>query len=323
MSTVNHNGIDGIQAPSDRLLPNTSLAPDAKALGAFYTDSQVADFLVWWAIRDPHDTVLDPSFGGGVFLRSACERLLKIGGNPANQVYGVEIDAEVHAKIAPQLQDGYGVRKQKLILSDFFALTARTAPHVDVVVGNPPFIRYQRFAGDARKRGLRRASEQGLKLSERSSSWLPFLVHSIGLLRDGGRLAMVIPVEICHAAYARPVLEHLSKYFAQTTFLTFRKKLFADLSEDTLLLLGEGKGNRQGPAQFRWSDLASAGALEEDAVAIWDIPREFLCPAVRRGSFVGRRFVHKTRLARRSEEWRIRLSAPYFAQSATPCRSKK
>jgi len=94
---------------------------------------------------------------------------------------------------------------------------------------------------------------------------------------------MVIPVEICHAAYARPVLEHLSKYFAQTTFLTFRKKLFADLSEDTLLLLGEGKGNRQGPAQFRWSDLASAGALDEDAVAIWGIPREFLCPAVRRG----------------------------------------
>ncbi len=46
-----------------------------KALGAYYTDSQVADFLVWWAVRNVTDTVLDPSFGGGVFLRSACKRL--------------------------------------------------------------------------------------------------------------------------------------------------------------------------------------------------------------------------------------------------------
>jgi hypothetical protein len=54
----------------------------AKALGAFYTDVQVADFLVWWAIRSPRDTVMDPSFGGGVFLRSACHRLLSLGGQP-------------------------------------------------------------------------------------------------------------------------------------------------------------------------------------------------------------------------------------------------
>jgi adenine-specific DNA-methyltransferase len=343
-------------APSDRLFADCNTASDRKALGAFYTDAQVADFLVWWAIRRPQDTVLDPSFGRGVFLRSACERLLGIGGNPAVQVYGIEIDGEVYSAIAPQLQEGFGVSRQKLIHSDFFALTGSTAPRVDVVIGNPPFIRFQRFAGEARTRALRRAAEQGLKLSELSSSWLPFLIHSIGLLRDGGRLAVVIPVEISHAAYARPVLEHLSKQFAQTTFLGFREKLFPDLSEDTLLLLAEGKASGGQPAQFRWRDLANPGALgaircandrtfqtrvlptdaiasgrerlveywipnkarelyrelkelettrplgaiadvgigyvtgandffhlNEDAVRIWDIPREFLRPAVRRG----------------------------------------
>jgi hypothetical protein len=35
-----------------------------KALGAFYTDAQIADFLVWWAIRSTQDTVMDPGFGG-------------------------------------------------------------------------------------------------------------------------------------------------------------------------------------------------------------------------------------------------------------------
>ena len=30
----------------------------AKTFGAFYTDAQIADFLVWWAIRSAHDTVM-------------------------------------------------------------------------------------------------------------------------------------------------------------------------------------------------------------------------------------------------------------------------
>ncbi len=64
----------------------------AKALGAYYTDVQVADFLVWWAIRSPHSTIMDPSFGGGVFLRSSCERLCQLGGQPSSQVFGVELD---------------------------------------------------------------------------------------------------------------------------------------------------------------------------------------------------------------------------------------
>jgi hypothetical protein len=73
---------------------------DAKALGAYYTDTQVADFLAWWAIRSPTDTVLDSSFGGGVFLRSACKRLYELGGNPAKQIYGAEIARDVHSRIS-------------------------------------------------------------------------------------------------------------------------------------------------------------------------------------------------------------------------------
>jgi hypothetical protein len=34
-----------------------------KALGAYYTDAQIADFLVNWAIRTPEDTILDPQDG--------------------------------------------------------------------------------------------------------------------------------------------------------------------------------------------------------------------------------------------------------------------
>jgi hypothetical protein len=232
-----------------------------KALGAFYTDVQVADFLVWWAVRSGQDSVLDPSFGGGVFLRSASKRLRQMGGDPSEQVFGVEIDQAVHARISEKLGDEFGVSKDHLLLADFFDVSPSLMRKVDAVVGNPPFIRFHRFKGEPRHRALARAEDAGVRLSELSSSWAPFLVHSTTLLKNGGRLAMVMPVEINHAAYAVPVLEFLANSYNGVTFLTFRKKLFPDLSEDTLLLLAEDRGPHRG--KFLWLDLAHAGRLVE------------------------------------------------------------
>ncbi len=233
----------------------------AKELGAFYTDVQIADFLVKWAIRSGSDTVMDPSFGGGVFLRSASRQLLQMGGRPSTQVFGVELDQEVHARIADKLSDEFGVSRSNLLLSDFFAVDSTPDRLVDVIVGNPPFIRYHRFKGEVRKRALARAKAQGVRLTELSSSWAPFLVHSISMLKPGGRLAMVIPMELGHASYALPLLRHLSSSFREVRFLLFRKRLFPDLSEDTLLLLADDNGTHS--AGFVIQEFAHAGLLDE------------------------------------------------------------
>jgi len=233
----------------------------AKELGAYYTDSQVADFLVWWAVRNPEDTVLDPSFGGGVFLRSAGKRIRELNGTPAWKIFGVELASDVHAEISTRLNREFELARHNLRRSDFFEVLPGQIPFVDAVVGNPPFIRFQRFTGEARQRALSRAAEAGLKLSSLTSSWLPFLVHSIRFLKPGGRLAMVVPFEIGHASYARPVLEHLAKRFESITFISFRKKLFDDLNEDTLLLLAEQFGPREPSARFQLRDLQDAGDL--------------------------------------------------------------
>jgi len=233
---------------------------DAKSLGAFYTDNQVAEFLVWWGIRTGSDAVLDPSFGGGVFLRAAAKRLAAFGGSPSSQIFGIELDPSVHERITTLLADEFGIGRRNLALNDFFT-TEPGNRRVSVVVGNPPFIRYQRFTGVARDRALHRAAQQGVTVSRLASSWLPFLLHSIAHLKPGGRLAMVIPFELMYAAYARPALQHLRDTFATVTFLTFRQKLFPNLSEDTLLLLAEAKDN--GPATFAWRDLAHPGKLAD------------------------------------------------------------
>lgn len=226
----------------------------AKAYGAFYTGAAVAGFLVRWALRTPRDTVLDPSFGGGVFLEAAAERLAALGGNGSEQVYGAELDGEVHARVSQELT---GVSPENLIRSDFFALEPHHLPPLDAVVGNPPFIRYQNYDG---KLGAARAQAQGVTLTSLASSWAAFVVYSAALLKPGGRLGMVIPLELGHAAYARPVLDYLTRTFGRVTLLTFKERLFPDLNQDTLLLLADGKG-----APFDglcWRDVARVADLE-------------------------------------------------------------
>lgn len=56
------------EPPQARLATLTPSAAPRKQLGAYYTDAAVAEFLVRWAVGSGRETVLDPSFGGGVFF---------------------------------------------------------------------------------------------------------------------------------------------------------------------------------------------------------------------------------------------------------------
>lgn len=235
------------------------VANDAKSLGAYYTNTQIAEFLVRWAVRSKNDRVIDPSFGGGVFLRAACQIISKLGGKPRAQIFGVELDGNVHGQICEKLVDEFEIRSTNLIRSDFFEVAPDRLGKLDTVVGNPPFIRYQRFSGCARELALRRAADLDVKLSKLTSSWAPFVVHATSFLKRGGRLAFVVPMEITYTSYSIPVLRFLEQTFGEITFLTFKKKLFPDLSEDTLLLLADGHG--QGPAKIFTRDFHHGGML--------------------------------------------------------------
>jgi len=246
----------------------------AKAFGAFYTDAVVAEFLVRWALRGSADTVVDPSFGGGVFLEAAAARLYELGGNEG-QVYGVELDEEVHARVSGELT---GISPENLIQSDFFTVEPGNLPPLAAVVGNPPFIRYQSFNGEL---ALSKAKAQGVTLTKLSSSWVAFVVYSAAFLKPGGRLGMVIPAELAHAAYARPVLEHLTQTFGCVTLLTFKERLFPDISQDTLLLLAEDKNGV--PNGLFWRDLDKGEMLAQPVDKVLQSATELSYPALASG----------------------------------------
>ena len=220
----------------------------AKALGAFYTPDKAVNFMVRWAVQQTDFNVIDPSFGDGVFLKASRHQVA----NPSEQIYGIELDEVVYNASKKHL-DRYQI--MKLWQGNFFASDSffrdnfgRTSPveAFAAVVGNPPFIRYQSFKGKERSLGLQRAADLGVYLPGHVSSWAPFLVHAVSLIKPGGRLAMVAPAELGHAAYAQEVLAFLLEQFATLNILTFKKRLFPKLGEDTLIVLGEAKGGTEG-----------------------------------------------------------------------------
>jgi adenine-specific DNA-methyltransferase len=230
-----------------------------KQLGAYYTNKNIAEFLVGWAVRNANDKVADPSFGGGVFLGAAASRLEGLGGS-SKSIYGVELDGNVHAQTSLELCTTHAFHPRQLLNSDFFLVASKQLPPLDAVVGNPPFIRYQGFSGEARQRALQTVQKKGIHLTKLASSWAAFVIHSSSFLKKGGRLAMVVPAEIGHAKYAKSVLKFLLESFGSITLLSFKESLFPELSQDTLLLLADNKGRDS--SHFYLQDLKGAGALK-------------------------------------------------------------
>jgi adenine-specific DNA methylase len=149
-------------------------------------------------------------------------------------------------------------------VQDFF--DAEPSELCDVVVGNPPYVRYQDFDGEARAKSLRAALSQGVRLSGLASSWAAFTVHAASHLKPSGRLGLVLPAELLTVKYAAEVRRFLLRRFSSVKLVTFEQLVFPDVQEDVVLLLAEGSG---GASHFEVYQAKNLDDLESSATAEW------------------------------------------------------
>jgi hypothetical protein len=207
-----------------RAMVGTTPEYSQKRSGAYFTPDDVCAALVAWTCRKPSDRMIDPSCGDGRFL-ALHRNSVGIEQNP--------FSAHAAIKRAPGALIHEG---------DFFTWATETHERFECAAGNPPFIRYQQFKGETRRRALDLCLDLGARFNGLTSSWAPFLVATAGLLKRGGRMAFVVPAEIGHAPYAAPLLDYLVQSFATVQIVAVRDKLFPALSEDCWLLYAEGFG---------------------------------------------------------------------------------
>jgi adenine-specific DNA methylase len=219
----------------------------------------LAEAIVAWAIQGHDNRVLDPACGDGVFLVAAAHRLQHLGVEPsAGQLVGVEVDADTYHSARDSL--GTAIPPLRIAQADFFdVMPDRLGGLFAAVVGNPPYIRYHRFRGQDRERGIAAAASAGVQLNNLSSSWAPFVIHAARFVAPGGRLALVLPAELLQVDYAGPVRAFLLQRFASVTVLTFERAIFPDALIDTVILLAEDGKYRRGLRVACLDDAAAIG----------------------------------------------------------------
>ena len=241
--------------------------PSAKKLrGCYYTPMPIARFIVEWAMNSGSIKVLEPSAGDGNFLEAAVDRLANLDSPHkaiSERIVGVEIDAnESNNARNRMIKLGIAESKAQIITTDFFKFCDEQLKEhntFDVIIGNPPFIRYQNFPEEQRIIAFNIMKVAGLHPTKLTNAWVPFLVGSTLLLGDHGKIGMVIPAELLQVGYASELRQFLSERFSRLTLVTFKKLLFEGAQQEVILLLGEKNGNEH--KGIRTVEIDNVGSL--------------------------------------------------------------
>ena len=207
-----------------------------KLRGGFYTPEEIARFILRWGINGSTNyDILEPSCGDGVFLRQ-----LKTLKAEYQSITGVEFD-EVESAKANKIE----LRNKTVINTDFHEYCNTTKQRFNLIVGNPPYIRYQFFDRDQQQQASIIFDKAGLKYSKLTNAWVSFVVGSSLLLKEeGGKIGFVLPAEILQVSYAQQLRAFIAKFYNKINIISFEKLVFPNIQQEVVLLLCE-KNNSQ------------------------------------------------------------------------------
>jgi type I restriction enzyme M protein len=226
--------------------------------GQFFTPEPVIDFCVEIIQPRPNETIIDPACGSGGFLISSLKYVLKNNPNAkaenfvAKNLFGLDINKSI-ARIAKMkllleansqanifctnsLED---LDEIKLIVS--CALNKKSFDGFDIVLTNPPFgtvgkitntktlSRYDlgyKWAGSDNQFYKTKTLSNGL------AAEILFIERCLQLLKDGGRLGIVLP----NGHFENPSLEYLRFYIKQKANIL----AIVNLPQETFVPYGTG-----------------------------------------------------------------------------------
>ena len=209
-------------------------ATKEKLRGGFYTPEAIASFVMKWAINGNKNLdILEPSCGDGVFLE-----VIQKENHKYNSVTAIEFD-EIEANKSKQLE----LDHSNVIHSDFHKFCINTKQKFDIIVGNPPYIRYQYFDKKQQKYASEIFRKANLKYSKLTNAWVSFVVGSSLLLKEKGKIGFVLPAEILQVSYAQTLREFLAHFYNKINIVSFEKLVFPDIQQEVVLLLCEKNGS--------------------------------------------------------------------------------
>lgn len=211
--------------------------PSDKLRGGFYTPAPLVDVCLnrVATLNEGQDnlTVLEPSVGDGAFLRHLIRHRLSTSTKSFTGIETVEAEAQKCRETGRLAPFDTSIR-----CTNALEWAAKTNEMVDVVVGNPPFIRYQ-FVSKPDLQAVEQVGKRiGLTFRGVSNLWIPVVLGALSRLRTGGSMALVVPAEVFTGLSAGTVRSWLVKNFDLLRVDMFAPGSFPGVLQEVVVVSG-------------------------------------------------------------------------------------
>lgn len=203
-----------------------------KLRGGYYTDRILADYIVNQIELDDRLRILEPSCGDGVFLKSIRDN---ISDQQIESVEAIEImKSEINLIKKESWSDKY-----KIQCTDFLKYYHRYKKKTfNVVLGNPPYIRYQYLTKAQRNIQSEILEKNGMTPNKLINSWVCFLVACVERLEEKGKIGFVIPAELLQIVYAEQLRQFLIDQLSDMVLITFKELVFDGAEQEVVVIIG-------------------------------------------------------------------------------------
>lgn len=233
---------------------------EQKLRGAYYTPLRLAEAMVELFASQNISTILEPSCGDGVFL-DALQNLNLL--DKVKSLTAVEIEPDEAEKVRSRYS---GFKQIEVCTEDFFDYYNRVLgkEKFDLILGNPPYIRYQYLKESQREMQSQILTSHGMKANKLINAWVAFFVACVQLLSEKGKIAFIIPAEILQVAYAEDLRLYLANKLAKITLITFEQLVFPDIEQEVVVFIGEKGEKEKGIRIIEMNDLSGFSCLDLD-----------------------------------------------------------
>lgn len=221
---------------------------EQKLRGGYYTPQKLADYITKWVLNKQPNSILEPSCGDGVFIQSLGNNNLK----KHVKISCFEIIDTESKKTLKRSKD-LGFKNVNIITGDFLKFAnnelKKEKKLFDAVVGNPPFIRYQFLEKPFQEQTEMVFKTLDLKFTKHTNAWVPFILSSLALLKDGGRMGMIIPSEIIHIMHAQSLRTYMTNMCSKIVIIDPKEIWFENTLQGAVIIFAEKKENAKKPTE--------------------------------------------------------------------------
>ena len=241
-----------------------------KKFAQFFTPEQISDFMASWVIGGKKETmvILEPAFGLGVFSRS----LYKL--NPKIRVVGFDIDKTI-CSYAKQI---FVRPKYDVSINNENYLTASWTEKFDGIICNPPYFKFHDYDNATLIPIVN--DKLHTHLNGFTNIYTLFLLKSIYQMKEGARMAYIIPSEFLNSDYGVEVKRTLIKsgVLKHVIIVDFTQCAFDDALTTACILLCE---NDTSSEFINFSNINNVAELNSSLVAYKTYYSHLLNPEVK------------------------------------------